>query len=104
MVAGDKRATVLVNLGDYDDSGVDIMRDLHNWIEELSGKAVQTLRVAVLPEHVTDGEQQHHDRQSGFECGGYLGRSAAKVDLLAVANPLHVIANHSASGLMPRRS
>jgi hypothetical protein len=52
LVEADPRDTVLANLGDQDDSGIDIMRDTHNWVQDLSGKRLKTMRIAVLPEHV----------------------------------------------------
>jgi len=54
LVQADRRPTILVNLGDHDDSGIEIMRDTHNWIEHLSGKPMRTMRIAVLPEHVDE--------------------------------------------------
>ena len=52
MVRADERDTILANLGDHDNSGVDIMRDTHNWVQHLSGKSITSVRFAVLPEHV----------------------------------------------------
>ena len=54
MVQADPRPTILVNLGDHDDSGIEIMRDTHNSIEELSNQSIKTQRLAVLPGHVDE--------------------------------------------------
>lgn len=71
----DKRSVLILNLGDHDPAGVAIMLKNAIKLEEYSGRAISTVRVAALPEHIRQFNlltRRAYDKESPFDPGKHI--------------------------------